>query len=143
MARKSKARARKQIAGVKVPKALGSTAKGMLANPLARELLAAALVHLAAMLIESQSVKASATRRLVSGLGDAGKRAGTFGSTTMGQALDTLRAYWSKPRSGDALAERQQARSKRSRIRTKKSRARNRADGAGKSRETNKVPAVS
>jgi hypothetical protein len=143
MVRKSKARARKQIAGAKVPKALGSTAKGMLVNPLARELLAAALVHLAAMLIESQSAKGSATRRLASGLGDAGKRAGTFGSTTMAQALDTLRVYWSKPGSGDVPVERQQARSKRPRIRTKKSRARNRADGAGKAREANEVPAVS
>jgi hypothetical protein len=130
--------ARRQIAGVKVPKALGNTAKGVLANPLTRELLAATLVHAAAMLIESQSTKGSATRRMVSGLGDASKRAGKLGSTTIDQALDTLRDYWNKSRSDGAPAERQQERPRRPR----QSKRSKRSGGADKSAVAKELPTI-
>ncbi len=97
---KNKYRVPKRIAGVKVPKTLRSTAKDMFANPIARELLAAALVHAAATIVQNQSAKGSTTRQMFSDLGDAGMEAGKLGSVTIGQAVDSMLGYWNRTRSG-------------------------------------------
>lgn len=96
MAQKRSSRRQKSLAA-RVPNSLGNAAKGILDNPLARELVAAALVRVAAMLIENQSARGSVTRRVMSGLGNVGKRAGRLGGITMGQALDMLYTYWPEP----------------------------------------------
>jgi hypothetical protein len=105
---KNKYRVPKRIAGVKVPKTLRSTAKDMFANPIARDLLAAALVHAAATIVQNQSAKGSTTRQMFSDLGDAGMEAGKVGSMTIGQAVDSMLGYWNRTRSrGEPVARRQ------------------------------------
>jgi hypothetical protein len=65
----------------------------MFANPLARELLAAALVHVAAMLVEGRSAGGPEARRFASDLKEAGLQAGKFSSSTIGQVVDMLLGY--------------------------------------------------
>jgi hypothetical protein len=96
---KKTANRRRQANGIAQKRNMGSAARLLLENPMARELLAAALIQIAAMLVESQSARGSTTRRVVGSLGDVGKLAGKFGGATMAQALDKLRAYWSNPES--------------------------------------------
>jgi hypothetical protein len=132
MAKMRKYRLPKQIAGVKVPKTLRSTANDMFASPIARELLAAALVHAAATLVSTQSAKGSTTRRLASDLTDAGLQAGKLGSITIGQAVDTLLGYWSKTRSGSHAAAnelRERPRKSRKTSKGRKPAVKNRANG--------------
>jgi hypothetical protein len=95
MAKKTRSTYRlpRKIASVKLPSTVRATARDVFANPLARELLAAALVQVAAMLVKGQSVRGSAARRFTSDLKEAGLQAEKFGSFTIGQAVDMLLGY--------------------------------------------------
>ena len=100
MAKKTKSTSRlsRKIASVKLPSGVRATARDMFANPLARELLAAALVRVAAMLVEGRPAGGPAGRRFTRDLKEAGLQAGTFGSSTIGQAVDMLLGYATRTR---------------------------------------------
>ena len=112
MAKKTRSTYRlpRKIASVKLPSAVRATARDIFDNPLARELLAAALVQVAAMLVKGQSAKGLAARRFASDLREAGLQAEKFGSFTIGQAVDMLLGYATGTQPEKARSARRKAR---------------------------------
>jgi hypothetical protein len=112
MAKKTRSTYRlpRKIASVKLPSTVRTTARDVFANPLARELLAAALVQVAAMLVKGPAARGSAARRFASDLKDAGLQAEKFGSFTIGQAVDMLLGYATGTQPEKARSARRKAR---------------------------------
>jgi hypothetical protein len=112
MAKKTRSMYRlpRKIASVRLPSTVRATARDIFANPLARELLAAALVHVAATLVKGQPTKGPAARRFASDLREAGLQAGKFGTTTIGQAVDMFLGYATQSQSEKAQPGRRKAR---------------------------------
>jgi hypothetical protein len=136
----SKSGIRSRIAAVRVPKTLRSKAKEILANPVARELLAAALVNIAVALVHKQSAKGSAARRLIGDIGDTGFQAGKLGSMTINQLFDTLLGAHNRSHSGSAAVRRPEERTRRPR--TPRRMAKSRKSPARRLGEEGEVTAI-
>jgi|SRR5688572_14413086 len=85
----------KKITTGKARRTLRSTGKEILTSPVAREIFAACLVHIAAGLVRNEATKGVPSRRGPASVGAAGNLDSPNG-LTIGQVADTLIGYWTK-----------------------------------------------